>query len=58
MDGRRTFLNGVYLVREPDEAAFRDVVSGLTSRYAALGIAFELTGPWPAYNFVGGAEES
>ena len=58
VDGGRTFLNGVYLVREPDEAAFRDVVSGLTSRYAALGIAFELTGPWPAYNFVGGAEEA
>jgi hypothetical protein len=53
---QRVFLNGVYLVREPDEAPFREVVAGLSSRYGGLGIAFELTGPWPAYNFVGGDE--
>lgn len=51
---QRVFLNGVYLVRESDEAAFREVLAGLSSRYGALGISFELTGPWPAYNFVGG----
>jgi Gas vesicle synthesis protein GvpL/GvpF len=53
---QRVFLNGVYLVREPDEAAFREVLAGLSSRYGALGIGFELTGPWPAYNFVGGRD--
>lgn len=53
---QRLFLNGVYLVREPDEAAFREVLAGLSSRYGPLGIGFEFTGPWPAYNFVGGDE--
>ena len=41
-------LNGVYLV--PDDAAgdFADAVAAL----AARGVSFELTGPWPPYNFV------
>ena len=36
-------LNGVFLVEDANEAAFRAVVSEL---------GYELTGPWPPYNFV------
>jgi Gas vesicle synthesis protein GvpL/GvpF len=45
-------LNGVYLVRRDDEAAFKDALSALESRFAPDGVRYELTGPWPPYNFV------
>jgi hypothetical protein len=44
-------LNGAYLVRL-DDAALRAVVGALQDEYGTLGVRFELTGPWPPYNFV------
>jgi hypothetical protein len=45
-------LNAAYLVRRGDEALAREVAS-LHAEHAMNGYAFELTGPWPPYNFVG-----
>ena len=45
-------LNGVYLVPDAQLEDFRQLVDGLDERYAASGLRFELTGPWPPYNFV------
>jgi hypothetical protein len=33
------------------------VAERLAERYAPLGFRFELTGPWPAYNFAAENEE-
>jgi gas vesicle protein GvpL/GvpF len=44
-------FNGAYLVEDERDEGFADVVADLQSRYGPLGFAFELTGPWPAYNF-------
>jgi hypothetical protein len=44
-------LNGAYLVAAGD-TALADELDALRSRYAALGVSFERTGPWPPYNFV------
>jgi hypothetical protein len=49
-------LNGVYLVRLEREAELRRVVDELQDEWAADGVELELTGPWPGYNFAGGAE--
>lgn len=49
----RLRLNGAYLVAEADEAAFRAQVVELGRAHAEVGLQYELTGPWPAYNFVG-----
>jgi hypothetical protein len=47
-------LNGVYLVHDDDQERFRAEVHLLEAEFAALGIKLDLTGPWPAYNFVPG----
>jgi hypothetical protein len=44
-------LNGAYLVSTACEEAFRATVAELQADYADKGVAFELTGPWPPYNF-------
>ena len=44
-------LNGAYLV-PADEERLGDVLADLEAEYAPFGFAFELTGPWPPYNFV------
>ena len=49
----RIRLNGAYLVAEADEEAFRVHVAELGHEQAEVGMHYELTGPWPAYNFVG-----
>ncbi len=46
-----------FLVRREGFDAFRDVAEQLAARYAPLGFRFELTGPWPAYNFAVVEEE-
>jgi hypothetical protein len=46
------FLNGAYLVRIEREDAFRRAVASLEADLGGSGISFEVTGPWPAYNFV------
>jgi len=45
-------LNGVYLVEDEAASGFRELASELGADYRGLGVAVELTGPWPAYNFV------
>jgi len=47
-------LNGVYLVRDEDQAEFHECIDALTLQYGALGLTLERTGPWPGYNFVPG----
>jgi Gas vesicle synthesis protein GvpL/GvpF len=44
-------MNAAYLV-EANDRGFIDAVAALRGEYEALGIVFELTGPWPPYNFV------
>jgi hypothetical protein len=44
-------LNGAYLVRR-DDGRLRDTVAELESLYGPRGVTYELTGPWPPYNFV------
>ena len=49
-----------FLVSTEGFDAFRDAAESLAEEYAPLGFRLELTGPWPAYNFVatGDAEVS
>ena len=47
-------LNGVYLVQDASRADFRAQARALARSFVELGIELELTGPWPAYNFVPG----
>jgi hypothetical protein len=49
---REMFLNAAYLVRIDGEERFRRTLAALESELGAAGITFELTGPWPPYNFV------
>jgi hypothetical protein len=44
-------LNGAYLVAEDQLAAFRAELASLQDEYGALGVSYEMTGPWPAYSF-------
>jgi hypothetical protein len=50
-------LNAAYLVLSADEQRFVDVLDSLRERYALQGVTYELTGPWPPYNFVGERDE-
>jgi hypothetical protein len=45
-------LNGAYLVAEEQLAAFRAELESLAEEYSDLGFIYEMTGPWPPYNFV------
>lgn len=48
-----------FLVPTEAFAEFRDAAEQVAQRFAPLGLRLELTGPWPAYNFVVfGDEES
>lgn len=46
-----------FLVRRDAFDAFRDAAEQVAQRFAPLGLRLELTGPWPAYNFVVFEEE-
>jgi gas vesicle protein GvpL/GvpF len=48
---RRMILNAAYLVDAVEEQRFRDEVAALASDDEADGVDYELTGPWPPYNF-------
>jgi len=50
-------LNGAYLISASREGAFRDVVAALQSTHERDGVRYEVTGPWPAYNFVSAEQE-
>jgi hypothetical protein len=51
-------LNGVYLVEDESVAQFRELAAELDRDYRGRGVSVELTGPWPAYNFVKSSIES
>jgi len=46
-----------FLVRREGFEDFRAAAERLAERYTPLGFRFELTGPWPAYNFAEGEGE-
>jgi hypothetical protein len=46
------FLNGVYLVSDAEAPAFRAAVGALADEFDRRAVEIDLTGPWPAYNFV------
>jgi Gas vesicle synthesis protein GvpL/GvpF len=46
-------LNGAYLVEREREDELRAGLDELRAEHADRGLVLELTGPWPAYNFVG-----
>lgn len=47
-------LNSVFLVEKDKVNAFNTTVDILKKQYKEIGILFDCTGPWPAYNFIGG----
>ncbi len=47
-----------FLVRRENFDGFRAAAERLAERYTPLGFRFELTGPWPAYNFAAATEET
>jgi hypothetical protein len=55
---RRTILNAAYLVDAADEPRFREEVAAVARDHAEQGVEYELTGPWPPYNFAEGEEQS
>jgi hypothetical protein len=50
------FLNAAYLVSVDGAERFRSALRELQSSQARDGIEYELTGPWPPYNFVAGED--
>jgi len=56
--GGEMLLNGVYLVDDRAADSFHAAVDELGSEHGSLGFEIELTGPWPAYNFVKGSIEA
>lgn len=46
-----------FLVPADGFEEFRTAAERLAEEYAPLGFRLELTGPWPAYNFVAGGDE-
>jgi Gas vesicle synthesis protein GvpL/GvpF len=51
-------LNGVYLVEDESVEQLRLLVADLGEDYRGRGVSVQLTGPWPAYNFVKSSIES
>jgi hypothetical protein len=45
-------VNGAYLVADVALDRFRSLVATLAERNREAGLVIEMTGPWPAYNFV------
>jgi len=45
-------LNAAYLVTEGELDGFRAELASLSEAYNGAGVRTELSGPWPAYNFV------
>lgn len=51
-------LNGVYLVEDEWVGQLRELAAELDEGYRQRGVSIQLTGPWPAYNFVKSSIES
>lgn len=45
-------LNGAYLVRDEQRATFEAEIESLRDAHRDMGFSYEMTGPWPPYNFV------
>lgn len=50
--GGEMFLNGVYLVSDAEAPTFCAAVAEVAEVFDRRGVEIDLTGPWPAYNFV------
>ena len=48
-------LNGAYLVSRDCVETFRTELDGLRDKYAGIGFSYEISGPWPPYNFANAA---
>jgi hypothetical protein len=44
-------FNAAYLLEDERVEAFARLLEELSTQYGQLGFGFDLTGPWPAYNF-------
>lgn len=44
-------VNAAFLVEKEKTGVFRDTVEDLQERYDSKGFCFDITGPWPPYNF-------
>lgn len=53
--GVAMLLNGAYLVADEQTDDLDQTARALKSEWEPRGFVIELTGPWPAYNFVSGA---
>jgi gas vesicle protein GvpL/GvpF len=53
--GGRLVLDAVYLVEKSRQPRFVATATRAGQRLATSGLKLTLTGPWPAYHFVGGA---
>ena len=51
-DDGQVLLNAAYLVADQDEAQFHESARALCDEGQEQGMACEVTGPWPPYNFV------
>jgi hypothetical protein len=51
-------LNGAYLVDDQKQPCFEAELARLHEEYAAIGLTYELTGPWPPYSFATIEEET
>ncbi|ATW26907.1 GvpL/GvpF family gas vesicle protein [Candidatus Formimonas warabiya] len=49
--GERMILNGAYLLEKNKEDNFFETVKWLEETEGPRGFVFEITGPWPCYNF-------
>jgi hypothetical protein len=45
-------LNAAYLVADDQAAGFQAAVEALAEEHGAKGVHLQVSGPWPAYNFV------
>ena len=44
-------LNAAFLLAQPEVRSFKHQMDDLAARYACYGLACEISGPWPPYNF-------
>lgn len=51
--GARLLLEAAFLVRDADAGAFEELVAARAGALREAGCRVTLTGPWPAYHFVG-----
>jgi hypothetical protein len=55
VEGTRLVLDAAFLLPPRRAAAFKRAARACAARLADLGYRLTLSGPWPPYNFVGGA---